>query len=145
MPVRTDFYLLKQADEKSQLLTVCRIVEKAYLKFHQIFIYTQNESQSEILDKLLWTFHETSFIPHQPYESDSNSQILPPILISHAALTSPPVQDILVNLNSVVPDFFKSFQRIIEVVPEEPTARANAREKYRFYREQACELHSHNL
>lgn len=137
MPIRTDFYLLKQADEHAQLLNACRIVEKAYLKSHQIYVFCANQTQAETLDKLLWTFRDTSFIPHNTSDA--------PIIIGYAASPLPDLHDILVNLSDDVPDFFSHFQRIIEIIPENPESREKAREKYRFYREQHCELHSHHL
>jgi DNA polymerase-3 subunit chi len=146
MPIRADFYLLKQSDENAQLLTVCRIIQKAYLNSHQIYIHTQNSAQSETLDRLLWTFDDISFVPHQILSStDERENSLPAVLIGHAASPSLPVHDVLLNLDHKVPDFFNTFERIIEVVPEEPAARTNAREKYRFYRQHQCELYSHTL
>jgi DNA polymerase-3 subunit chi len=141
MPTRTDFYLLKSTDENARFLTVCRIVEKAYLNSHQIYIYCENENQSDSIDKLLWTFKETSFIPHQ--KINNNSDV--PILIGHLSSPPPTTHDILINLTKDVPNFFKPFQRIIEVIPDNTELREKAREKYRFYREHNCELYSHPL
>jgi len=137
MPPRTDFYLLTQSDENARLLTTCRIIEKAYLKSHQIYIFCADQTQAEIIDKLLWTFRDTSFILHNTADA--------PVLIGHSTSPPPDFHDILINLSESAPDFFKSFQRIIEVIPENPESREKAREKYRFYREQQCDLHSHHL
>jgi DNA polymerase-3 subunit chi len=141
MSIRTDFYLLKQTDEESRLLAVCRIIEKAYLKSHKIYVFSEDKKQAEILDKLLWTFSDTSFIPHFLHHNTADA----PILIGHNSSPPADFHDILVNLSDAAPDFFNQFQRIIEVIPENPEAREKAREKYRFYREQHCELHSHHL
>lgn len=139
MSIRTDFYLLKpsDSDEQSLLLTVCRIIEKAYLKSHQIYVHCEDEKQAKTLDSLLWTFRDTSFIPHNLSDA--------PVFIGYNTPPPPVFCDIFINLAKIVPDFFNQFQRIIEVIPEIPESRGNARERYRFYREQHCELHSHHL
>ncbi len=138
MPPRTDFYLLKQVDEHTQLLTACRIIEKAYLQSHTIYICCEDEKQAILLDKLLWEFKDISFIPHNTSDA--------PVVIGYAELHPPQVShDILVNLAQNIPDFFNNYQRIIEIIPENPETREKGREKYRFYRENHCELHSHHL
>lgn len=145
---RTDFYLLKSssdadmdANEHTRLLTACRIIEKAYVQSHKIYIFCTDKKQAEILDKLLWDFKDISFIPHAQNPNTSDA----PVLIGDSTSPPPEFCDILINLADAVPDFFKHFQRIIEVIPENSESRQKAREKYRFYREQQCELHSHNL
>lgn len=145
MPPRTDFYLLKQTDGHTQLLTACRIIEKAYLQSHQIYVFCADQKQAETLDKLLWDFKDISFIPHLYHQTTSQDISGSSVLIGHAASPPPVFSDILVNLANTVPDFFNHFQRIIEVIPENSESRENAREKYRFYREHHCELHSHHL
>jgi DNA polymerase-3 subunit chi len=49
------------------------------------------------------------------------------------------------NLTKAVPPHYDAFQRIIEIVCEEETQRESAREKYRYYRQQQCQLSSHSL
>jgi len=137
MPPRADFYLLKQADEHTQLMNACRIIEKAYLKSHQIYVFCADQIQADTLDKLLWEFKDISFIPHNISDA--------PVWIGYAESPFPHFSDILINLAQNIPDFFNHFQRIIEIIPENPKSRENAREKYRFYRENQCELHSHHL
>lgn len=145
MTIRTDFYLLKQAGEHTQLLTACRVIEKAYLNSHKIYIFCADQTQAETLDKLLWTFRDTSFIPHFQLHHAPNNHADAPIFIGHSASPLPGFSDILVNLANTVPDFFHHFQRVIEIIPENPESREKAREKYRFYREHHCEMHSHHL
>ena len=54
-------------------------------------------------------------------------------------------QDLLVNLDLKVPAFASKFARVAEVVVEDPTIRAAARESFRFYREQGYPLQDHRL
>jgi DNA polymerase-3 subunit chi len=42
---------------------------------------------------------------------------------------------VLINLADQVPDFARRFNQIIEFVPAEPTLKAQARERYKQYRQ----------
>ena len=67
---RIDFYLLQDVadnEEKasqSKYALACRLIEKAYLRGHKVFVFCNNRQEAETLDELLWTFKEDSFIPH---------------------------------------------------------------------------------
>ncbi|MCY1371869.1 DNA polymerase III chi subunit, HolC [compost metagenome] len=54
-------------------------------------------------------------------------------------------EDLLVKLDLKVPVFANRFARVAEVVVEDPTIRAAARESFRFYREQGYPLQDHRL
>jgi DNA polymerase-3 subunit chi len=138
---KVDFYLHEKPDFNAVMLTVCKLCEKAYGQQKTVLIYVRDQKDAETLDKLLWTYNDVSFLPHA---------ILPQkacISIGFHDQKSEEVEkhDILLNLTLKVPDFFKHFERIIEVVSGEPTERQAARERYRLYRDNQCELNSHQL
>jgi DNA polymerase-3 subunit chi len=54
-------------------------------------------------------------------------------------------QDLLVNLDLRIPEFFKRFARVAEIVVEDPAIKLAARESFRFYREQGYPLQDHRL
>jgi DNA polymerase-3 subunit chi len=135
---KVDFYLLENPDFNATILTVCKLCEKAYDQQKTVFIYTRSQLDAEKIDKLLWTYSDTSFLPHA---------IVPQKAVISIGFGSPPSEkyDILLNLTLETPDFFKLFDRVIEVISGEPTERQAARERYRFYRDNQCELNSHQL
>ena len=61
---RIDFYILADSAQRSRALFVCRLAEKAYRMKHPIYIHTESEQQSALMDDLLWTFSQGSFLPH---------------------------------------------------------------------------------
>ncbi|MFZ4077576.1 MAG: DNA polymerase III subunit chi [Legionellaceae bacterium] len=61
---RADFYLLNDENVDKSLHFACRLLEKAYLSGHRIFVRCEDEEQAMLLDDRLWTFSATSFIPH---------------------------------------------------------------------------------
>lgn len=52
---------------------------------------------------------------------------------------------VLVNLSEEVPYFFSSFETTLEVIHDEPAAKAVARERYRYYQERGYPLHHHEI
>ncbi len=139
---RVDFYILKEADEKARPLFACKLADKVYHLGQRVFIHTASDAQSRMLDDLLWTFKQNSFLPHNLYEAGQADP--PPILVGH---DSEPDQntDVLINLAPDVPLFFSRFERVAEVIDGNDTRKTEGRERYRFYRERGYELQSHNL
>jgi len=143
MPNRVDFYLLKNASPNIMALTACRISEKAYKQGHKIYLLTESPTQKESLNALLWTFQEISFVPHALWEGKLAEDI--PVYVGATDTSSLPFQDILINLTQEIPSYYNNFQRVIEIVADQPDTREKAREKFRYYRQQQCNLHSHHL
>ncbi len=140
--MRVDFYLLTQTDTDALWLTACRLLEKAYLKKHRVFVYCSHQQDAEHLDELLWTFKPDSFIPH--HLQDEGPEPPPPIQIGYQAEPRG-FTDILLNLSTTVPPFFTRFQRVIEIVPADETAKAISREHFRIYRQAGAEPKTHSV
>lgn len=139
---RVDFYVLGDADATGADLVACRLTEKIYKLGHQVYVHTESDQQAQRFDALLWTFRAGSFVPHGRHpETDPDSV---PVLIGHD-LEPQTHTDVLVNLAAEVPGFFGRFERVAEVVTSNPEHRAQAREKFRFYRDRGYELQTHNL
>lgn len=137
---KIDFYLLSDADPKACYLLACRIAEKAYGLGHRVHIHTDSSESSILLDALLWTFRDRSFVPH---EIEPETEIACSVTIGHD--WTPSQFDVLINLAARAPAFYNRFERIAEIIGQEPQARDAARERYRAYREQGCELTHHTV
>lgn len=137
---RVDFYVLPDDQAQTRLMTVCRLIDKAQALGHRIHVHSDSRATAMALDDLLWTFRDLAFIPHavEPGNADL------PVSIGHG---SPPPSgaDVLINLATDIPDFYRDFERVVEVVNQEPGIRDAARVHFRFYREQGLELHHHTL
>jgi DNA polymerase-3 subunit chi len=140
MTSKVDFYILEASGQKS-LVFACALLEKAYANAESAFVYTGSATESEQMDNLLWTYRDDSFLPHAIYQSTESFS--PPILISHEKPVNS--HDILLNLSQQLPAFYLSYQRIIEIVPADPTVQALARERYRQYRDAGCDLNTIKL
>lgn len=139
---KIDFYLISETSSLGCLNFACRLIEKAYRNRHRIYIHTDNETEAHQLDELLWTYREDSFLPHNLYGEGPDPA--PPIQIGYA--TTPEKQrDILINLAKTVPEFYPQFARVLQIVPSDETAQAQAREHYRAYRSAGYEITTHKL
>lgn len=139
---RLDFYVLQGQTANTYLSFVCRLIEKAYKQKHHIYIHTDSLEMNRRLDELLWTFRDVSFIPHQVIEEQTPATA--PIQIGQQIAADMP-RDILINLATVVPNFYADFSRVIEIVLEVEPWRSDARKKYQFYREQGCQIETHKV
>ncbi len=139
---RVDFYLLPDRDPQARRVFACRLAEKAYRLDYKVFICTENETEAMILDDLLWTFRQGSFVPHtlvQNLPADPLAAVV--IGPNQAPLFFP----LLINLAPDIPTDWQRFQRVAEIVTQDDSIRTLARRKYRQYQNQSAELHLHRL
>ena len=106
------FYYLK-TDEKDQW--ICRLAQKYYEHGKTVSILAASPVHAETIDKLLWTFEEQSFVPHE-------------VIISDAQVTEAPVliypkkndrisSDVLINAQPITASdigFLSQFGTIID-------------------------------
>lgn len=142
MTPRIDFYLLPPAEDDGKHLAACRLTQKAYRLKHRVYILTGGADESAHLDRLLWTFHPGSFIPHQVHCERFDPRL--PVLIGHD--TPPPAfNDVLISLAPQVSDYVECFARVAELVSADENERAGARARFRTYRDRGFEVNTHNL
>jgi DNA polymerase-3 subunit chi len=124
-----------------RLHTACRLAAKVVRQGLKLMIYTPDMAEAERLDKLLWTFSSTDFIPHCRAE-DRLADVTPVILSRQATNSS---HDVLLNLDVEHPPFFSRFQRVIEIAGITPEDTQAARKRYRFYQDRGYEIRHHRL
>ena len=142
MTIVVNFYLSNESNWDVLYRQTCKIIEKHFHPDKKIYIYVDNPTIAQQLDTLLWTFHDTSFLPHTIYKDNADFSV--PILIGSNA-NSVFEGDILVNLTTNVPNCYQQFKQVFEVVPNEENYKKSARERYKFYKSQNCKLETHNL
>ena len=139
---RIDFYILPENTQRNSDQVLCSLTGKAWKQGNRIYIHTDSTDRSIGLDNLLWTFRDTSFLPHGVVDKVDMEKT--PVLIGHE---DPPedLHDIMINMTNSVPLFFGRFDRLIEIVDRPTEDRALARDRYRFYQERGYILNTHNL
>ncbi|MBN1684352.1 MAG: DNA polymerase III subunit chi [Gammaproteobacteria bacterium] len=138
--MKIDFYVTSALEKNGLFRFVCRIVEKAYQQGCRVYIHTENASDAQQMDTALWTFHDVSFVPHSLVSENKPAPVMVGFLEKLPAST-----EVLINLSATVPMFYDRFQRIIEIVSEDPIQKSKAREHYRRYKANGFEIDVHNI
>lgn len=135
---RIDFYQIDN-DEPAGAFC-CRLVNKAFRQGHQVYVHTREKDQAREMDDLLWSFRDSSFVPHGMIGEDTQSPV-------HIGFESEPGhhEDVMVNLSGQIPDFFSRFSRVAEIVPFDKDMRESARQNYQFYKDRGYPIHYHTL
>jgi DNA polymerase-3 subunit chi len=141
--MQIDFYLIKKPLTQANLVFACKLIEKAYHLGHHIFVLCDNQEQALAFDELLWSFEHSSFIPHHILGEGPTPP--PPVQIGYDPKKKPEKIDILINLSTQIPDNFKQFQRICELVFEDDTLKQKKREHYKFYQGHQYKIDTHNI
>ena len=139
---RIDFYVLPDTQDNGRTLLACRLADKAYSLGHTVYLFASSEARAAALDDLLWTFRQDSFIPHERYPLAGEESS--PVLIGIASPAEVNAQ-VLINFTFTLPDGFERFERVVELVDQQPEVLAKSRERFKQYRERGLTPESHKL
>ena len=120
----------------------CRLIRKIRKAGQQAVVFCDDEARLRQFDVALWSFAPLEFIPHL-MGSDPLAARTPVLLTSSVAEL--PHHDVLVNLGATLPQFFARFERLVELVGAEAEDRAQARQRYRYYKDRGYPLASHEV
>ena len=137
---RADFYLL--ADGTSRARFACTLANKVWKQGHRLHILAPSREDASVLDDLLWTFQDISFLPHALVDdADAGA---PPVTVGWPGAAGGD-GDVLINLSEEIPDSAADFGRVAEIVGGEEDLRHRARTRYKHYRDRGFELHTHDM
>jgi DNA polymerase-3 subunit chi len=125
------FFIVLSSAQKQKI--VCDIIEKCYLANKRVVVYTRDQEEAHTVDQLLWTWKQSSFLPHLYSESLSTSHDEPIIITSQ-------IEDcfdynVLVLLDVVPKDTLNKFHTAIEFVEKYDITRlTESRERYKMYK-----------
>ena len=127
---RADFYLIDKPRFREQpLLLVCELAKRGFAANLPILVLARDAAQAEAIDDLLWSFDPDEYLPHQIAGMDEGDDDTP-ILISTPDMDIP-ARPLLINLRDAAPA--GNFDRVLEVVPADPSARGPLRERWKHY------------
>ncbi len=133
-----DFY----TGVEDKMHTACRLAAKAFSLDLRVMVFCSEAQTAQRFDRMLWTTPATGFIPHC-FSGDTLAAVTP-IVVDHDG-GDPPHDQVLLNLRPEWPSFFSRFQRLIEIVTLNDEDKANARARYKFYRDRGYEIRTHDL
>ncbi len=146
MTGKVDFYVFDGAAPQQCRRLACRLTEKAYLRGMRIAVLGQDADEVRNLDELLWTFSESSFVPHKICTQYPDADTATPVRLMHELPAGPAIEaDLLVNLSQRMPDEPARFARIAEIVDGDPERRRLGRERFKAYRGLQLTLETHQM
>ena len=146
--MRADFYLIARPRFRDEpLLLVCELARKAQAANQPMLVLARDMDQAERLDDLLWSFDPDAYIPHgiagTGFDDDEGGDggeadvlIAPPGV--DAAL-----RPLVLNLRDEAVE--GAFQRVLEVVPADPSARGPLRERWTQYKARGFALNKYDM
>jgi len=133
-----DFYF--NAEDKLQV--ACRLAGKALAQKKRLLIYAPEPETAQRLDRMLWTWPPTGFVPHCQVHDPEAAQT--PVLIATDS-EAPQACEVLLNLSPETPPHFERFERLLEIVARDDEERKAARARYRWYRDRGYPIGDHDL
>ena len=133
---RVEFFF--NVEDKLQKLA--ELSEKAIAKNVKLLMFTKNKEAAAEIQQYLWSLPQ---------------QFLPNYLATDALASAAPIvvdwqgeklfhDEVLVNLQHSQPLFFSRFRRLIEIVGVDEADKADARVRYKFYRDRGYEIKSYD-
>jgi DNA polymerase-3 subunit chi len=130
---KVDFYTGSQ----DKLRTACQLSHKAMQGGVRAVISTPDAATADALDKLLWHYPATAFIPHSRGDAGASEQM--PVVLSHGG-DKFPHHELLISLHDECMPFFSRFERVIEIIGSDAEDSRMGRERFKFYRDRGYEL-----
>lgn len=140
--MRVSFYVLAAQEPVARLNYACRLTEKAYKLSQRIHLHTSDRAEAEAMDRMLWTFRQGSFVPHE--RLDPARPPAAPVTIG-SGTDQPADVDLLINLAAEVPAFYQRSARIAEIIDGNAECREAGRNRHRFYRQHSLEPETHQI
>ena len=139
---RADFYLIAKPRFRDEpLKLVCELARKACDAGQPLLILADSAQQAEALDELLWEFDPDAYVPHQVAGIDEDDD-LAPVLIAPPECDAP-LRALVLNLRAA--PVVGAFERVLEVVPADESARGPLRERWKHYKALGVEVKSFDM
>lgn len=140
---RIDFYVMAGSGEAVRQRFACRLAEKAYRLKNTVHIEVADPGAAQIMDEMLWTFRDGSFVPHDVLQPGASDAAAPVTIGSHSSDQAKP--DLVINLTSEIPQGKDSFARIAEIVTSDDNCKVSSRQKFSTYRKEGHSLETHKI
>ncbi len=135
-----DFYVLPENSKRERF--ACALIQKVWKQGNDVYINARSEAEAIAFDDLLWSFRDTSFLPHCLASDDSFENV--PIIIGHDNQI-PANTSIMINLADQIPQESGKIERILEIVAGGESERQRARKRYADYRHQGHIINNHKI
>jgi DNA polymerase III subunit chi len=139
--MRADFYLIaKPRFREEPLRLVCELAKKAFEANLWTLVLARDAEQAEALDEMLWDMGDDAYIPHQVAGDEEDE--LTPVLIATPDIDVA-MRALVINLRDEAVE--GSFERVLEVVPADDSAREPLRERWKQYKARGLQVSKHDM
>ncbi|MGH8033244.1 MAG: DNA polymerase III subunit chi [Luteimonas sp.] len=139
--MRADFYLIAKDRFKAEpLRLVCELARKAYDANLWTLVLARDNEQAEAIDELLWDMGDDTYIPHQIAGDDDDDAT--PVLIATPDIDARP-RPLIINLRDAAVE--GSFDRVLEVIPADDSAREPLRQRWAQYKARGLAVAKHDM
>ena len=133
------YFIVLNSDIKKRI--ICDLTEKCYNESKKIVLYVQKPEEAEQLDNVLWTWKQSSFIPHV-YVSCMDRTYPEPVVITNDIAENSDFQ-ILLMVNPSPGDIIQKFRKVIDFAEKYDVRLLEAsRERFRAYKAQNVNIHT---
>lgn len=141
-----DFYVLQQNTIDARKQFACRLIDKVVRQGHKVTLNDEQAADSADMDQRLWAFKPESFVPHV-IAGDAKAENAPVVLVNtqNTGEGTTIHKDVLINLAMQPPSNFARFQRLVEIVVQEPSILAATRKSYAIYKSQGYAINTHKI
>lgn len=133
-----DFY----THVENKLATACTLAGKAHSRGLRVTVLCPDPESAQRFDRLLWTTPAIGFVPHCAPDDPLAPET--PVIVDWRGERFLH-EEVLLNLRAEWQSCFTRFQRLIEIVSRDEEDRAQARERFRHYRDRGYEIRTHDL
>ena len=138
---RVDFYKLNSQNRAGISRFCCQLADKVVKMGNPVFVKTKDETESRLLDDIMWSFSDSSFLPHAVLGVTEDPDA--PVVIGHTA--SATTGYLLINLSDELPENRDNYERIAEIINDAPPTLQQGRARYAAYKKQAYPLNFHEI
>jgi len=142
MTARADFYLIVGERFRARpLLLVAKLAQKAFATGQPTLVLARDHAQAEALDDQLWDMGEDEYIPHQIAGADEDDDEADVLIVPPGVAA--PMRPLVINLRDEA--VAGGFERVLEVVPADESARAPLRERWKQYQAAGLQVAKHDM
>ena len=137
------FYLENESTLNTHEYTLNKVCQLSYFfiqKGLRVYIATQEQTQAQAIDEILWKASPRFFVPHNLVGEG------PPggaqVEIGWSNIRRFGQRHVLINLTESTSVFAPTFAQVVDFVPCEETCKKGARERYKIYRMAGYTMHT---
>ena len=125
---------------QDRLPTACEHIERNFERGNIVSIHAADREQAGRLDKLLWTFKQSSFVPHVLLD-EVEEPVIEPVIIA-ADDEDPPEADVLFVLSGETPErWIDAYDHVYDFAPVyDDELKKAARQRFKTYQDAGYQM-----